>query len=333
MSGESDGVAETGQAVDAAQPSAAARLAHSPVVAFALVALLCVIWGSTWLVIKFGLDDLPTFTGAAARFSFAALVMGLLAPCLRRLEGGDAPSLALSMSAGFGQFSIAYGIVYWAEARLPSGLVSVIWAVFPLMLAAISHLTLPGERLTRRQWLGFVFAFAGIVTLFSTDVRQVGPDALPAGIVLLGSPLICAVSTIYIKRHGAGVSSVLLNRNGMAIGAAGLVVTAILLEKDEPAVWSQGAILSVLYLALFGTCLAFGVYLWLMRWVPAYQLSLIAYVSPMFALLLGTGVRGEPFDGETLVGSGCILAGVFVAGMRRLRLPRRSGTVAVDAGE
>jgi drug/metabolite transporter (DMT)-like permease len=274
------------------------------------IALLCVIWGSTWLVIRAGLRDLPPFTSAAVRFAVAALVMGAAAPALVPREGGARPSIALSLVTGTLNVGLSYGLVYWSETVLPSGLVSVLWSVFPMMMAVCAHRFLPGERLNGAQWLGFAVGFGGVAVLFATDLAAVGPGAVSAGLILLLSPAISAVGTSYIKLHGGGTSSVLLNRNGFAIGSGVLLLAALATERDAGARWSLAALGSVAYLALVGTVVAFGIYFWLLRYAPAYKLSLIAYVVPAIALTLGTLLGEEPLGWHTALGTGLVLAGV-----------------------
>src|SRR5206468_7708087 len=148
------------------------------------------IWGSTWLVIAGGLRDLPPFTSASARFLVAAVVMSVLAPHLHRREGGEKPTLALSATVGLLNFGASYAVVYWTETRLPSGVTSVLWAVFPMLMAASSHAFLDGEKIGARQALGFAIGFAGVALLFATDLRALSREAIPAGLVLLTSPLV-----------------------------------------------------------------------------------------------------------------------------------------------
>lgn len=303
----------------AAPPSPDLRLLPRPsrAVGMGLIALLCLLWGSTWVVIKEGLDDLPPFSSAGARFLLAGLAMAALTPLLRRREGGDAPPVWLWLFLGTGNFALSYSLVYLTEERLPSGLVSVLWGVFPMMMAAVGHVYLPGERLRPVQWLGFVLGFAGLVVLYAKDVPGFGEGALPAALLLLLSPLVSAIGTALVKRHGARTSSTLLNRNAMLTGAALLVAAALLFERDEPARWSPAAIGSVVYLALCGTVLTFGLYFWLLRTVDANTMSLIAYVTPAVALLFGWLVRGETLRPTTVAGAGLILFGVVLVVRRR----------------
>ena len=135
-----------------------------------LVGLLCLVWGSTWLVIREGLADIPPFTAAAARFLAAAILMLALAPRLARVEGGARPDLRMTLVMGVLNFGVSYAVVYWTETILPSGLVCVLWSTFPMMLALISHVWLPEERLVGRQWLGLAGGFLGIVLFYAAVI-------------------------------------------------------------------------------------------------------------------------------------------------------------------
>lgn len=272
-------------------------------------ALLCLIWGSTWVVIKGGLDDLPPFRSAAWRFVLAAVLMLAIAPSIARREGGRAPTLGLSFVQGTTNFALSYGIVYWAETILPSGLVSVLWAVYPLLMGLAGHFFLSGERLGRVQAIAFVVGFAGVALLFRNDLALAGPESIYAGAILLLSPLLCAIGTTLIKRAGPGISAAYLNRNGLVIGAGMLLAYAFLFERDVEVNLTGAAIGSIVYLAIGGTVLTFQLYFWLLRWVPAYKMSLIAFVTPAIALFLGTTLRGEPVGSSTLVGLILILCG------------------------
>lgn len=291
-------------------------LSPRPTVVFLCTALLCLIWGSTWVVIEGGLEDLPPFTSAAARFAVAACVMTLLAHLLAAREGGAAPSFRLAFVLGSTNFAASYGIVYWSETRLPSGLVAVLWASYPMIQAILGHHALANERLAPRQWLGFVIGFFGVASLFVTDLEAIGANAIGAGAILLLSPIVTAIGTTYVKKHGGGTSSLCLNRNAMWIGAIGLVLAALLGERDAPIAWTCGALFSVAYLALLGTVVTFGLYFWLLRHSAANKLSVIAYVTPAIALVLGLVVREEPLTAFTLGGLALILLGVFLVHRR-----------------
>ena len=286
---------------------------------FVLISLLCLIWGSTWFVIKKSLADLPPLTSVAARMTVAALVMIAIAKPMQRLEGGTAAPRWLALLLGICQFTISFSIVYWCERLLPSGLCAVLWSVYPLLIAIGGHFLLRAERLGLAKWLGFLLGFAGVYWLFQTDVKSLGPDGIPTALVLLISPLVVAYSTLMIKKHGAGVASGMLNRDALCIGSVLLWVLVALFERDAPVRWTGQAVFSVGYLALLGTVTTFGIYFWLMRTIPAWRMSLISYVTPALSLLLQVLFEDAPVATDTVVGLCAILGGTALAALGKPR--------------
>ena len=197
----------------------------------------------------------------------------------------------------------------------PISYTSVIWAVYPMLIAVAGHFLLPGERLRPRHWAGFALGFVGVVLLFLTDLRDLGPPAVQAGAILLLSPLSAAVGQTLVKRHGERVSSVLLNRNGLIGGAVLLCLAGLTLERGAPLRWTGQAVFSVAYLSIMGTVVTFGLFFWLLRYASASKLSVIAYLAPMIALVLGWAVRDESVTGTILAGSALVILGVVLVGI------------------
>lgn len=298
------------------------------------ILLLCGIWGSTWLVIREGLADLPPFTSLAVRFGAAAAVMSVVAPSLARLEGGGRPGMLVTGVHAVLILAVPYAIIYWVEVRLPSGLVSVLWSIYPILAAVVAHVWPPHERLVGRQWLGLIGGFLGVALMFSTDLRALGHGT--AGLVLLAAPALSAVGNNWIKRIGAAKSSAMLNARGMLVAAVLTGGLALAAERGEDVRWSARAIGSVAYLALVGTVVTFGVYFWLLRHAPVTRLSIVAYVIPVVALVLGGTIGDEPVGLSTVAGMALILVGVafMVSGPRPGPLessPRRFPSYAREA--
>jgi drug/metabolite transporter (DMT)-like permease len=164
-----------------------------------------------------------------------------------------------------------------------------------------------------RNGFGFVLGFLGVVMLFLTDLRSIGPEAVVAGAIFLISPLSAVLGNTAAKRWGAQVSSLKLNRDGMIIGTVLLWAVALPVERGAELHWTPRAIFSVTYLTLIGTVVTFGLYYWLLRYATARKMSLIAYVIPVVALALGVVVGQEPVGLETLIGTAMILGGVTLA--------------------
>jgi drug/metabolite transporter (DMT)-like permease len=205
---------------------------------------------------------------------------------------------------------------------IPSGLAAVLWAIFPMLMAVLGHFLLPGERLAAGHWLGFVLGFVGVTLLFLTDLRGIGPAAIGAGAVFMLSPLTAAIGNTLVKRYGERFSSLLLNRGGLIIAMLVLWVVALPLERGMPLRWSGMAVFSVVYLAVFGTVVTFGLYFWSLRYAAAHKLSLIAYVIPALALFLGWALGDEAVGPRTITGAALILLGVALVVRRRARAER-----------
>lgn len=249
----------------------------------------------------------------AVRFSIAAALMLVLAGFLHRREGGTRPAAWLWIVTGGLNFAVPYCLVYQAETVLSSGLVSVLWGVFPMMMAVGGHLFLPSERLRPGHWVGFSMGLVGVGLLFYRDLANSGSEATNAGLLLLLSPLAAALGTVALKRYGEATSSALLNRDSMCFGAVLMVIAAFVFEGGIDLDASPRAWLSIGYLAVFGTVVSFGLYFWALRWAPANRLSLISYVTPCIALLLGWFFGDEPLYTSTLIGTAFIVGGVVFA--------------------
>lgn len=280
------------------------------------VALMCLIWGSTWLVVKEGLADLPPITAVAWRFAAAGLIFAGLVPILRPREGGVTPPAWLWAVQGLLTFAYPYSLLYWVETVIPSGLAAVLWAVFPMMNAVIGERLLPDQKLVRTDWLGFVVGFAGVAVLFATDLASIGGGAVGAAALYLTAPLVSAFANVLVKRHGGGVSSVVLNRNGLLFGAVLTGAAAWLFESGRDVTWTPTAVFSVAYLTVVGTVVTFGLYFWLLRYASSHKLALIAYVIPALALLFGWGLGDESVDVSTVGGTALILVGVAMVARR-----------------
>ena len=291
--------------------------AHRELVVLSLVVVLCLVWGSTWWGIRLCLEGQPPLCSAAMRFSIASLLMLLLSPMLRRLENAPPPPRWLWITSGLTNFAGSYGIIYVVEQHLPSGIAAVLWSIFPLLIAGSAVLFL-GERLRPRQALGFAVSFAGIVTVSSGDLG--GGDAeIGSALLLLTSPVLSAIGTTLLKKYGSGTSSVLLNRNGMMLGAVLLASAALVRENPATIVWTTNGVLALLYLAAFGTALTFGIYFWLLRTAPASLMATISFVTPVLAMLLSAAVGDGVIGAGDWAGAGLVALGVALVVVRAKR--------------
>jgi drug/metabolite transporter (DMT)-like permease len=281
--------------------------------------LLSIIWGTTWSAITISLRGIPPFTGVALRFVIAASLlliyarfMGIpLAPANRRER-------RLRFLHALLSFCGSYGIVFWAEQWVPSGLASVLFATYPLLVAMMAHFVLPQERMTLPVLVGTIVGFSGIAVIFSEDFDVLGGSMVAmASAVMLIAPLVGAVVSVSVKRWGEGIHPVPFNAVAMAMAAVVMSGVAIAAEHDRPMSLDAGPVAAIIYMAILGTAVTFPLYFWLLNHMQARQLALIGYGTPVVAVFLGTFFMSEPLTVQTLVGSVLVVVGVAAASHSR----------------
>jgi drug/metabolite transporter (DMT)-like permease len=280
----------------------------------AVFVLLTLIWGTTWAAIRLGLDGIPPLTGVAARFALAGAILWVVARMRRVTLGGTAIERRLWVYNAFATFIVPYGVIYWAEQRVPSGLASILFATFPLWTVLIGRWVLPGERPSPGRLLSVVVGFLGVAVIFSEDFERLGgADVRLRGAALLGAAAVSASGSLAVKRWGAGISpfsaaAVPMLITGLVTGGA-----ALAFERDLPLDPGIRPVLATLYLAVFGSAVTFTLYFWLLARRTAVAASLISYTAPVVAVLIGTWVFAEPFTLRVGLGAGLVLGGVALA--------------------
>jgi drug/metabolite transporter (DMT)-like permease len=276
--------------------------------------LLTLIWGTTWAAIRVGLGGIPPITGVALRFAIAAVILLAMAPLFKVRFGRTARERRLWVLNALCSFCTSYGIVYWSEQWLPSGLTSVIFATMPLFVSLMAHAALPGERLTVKSLFGVVLGFSGVAVIFSEDFSLFGgPMAATASMVLLISPLLSAVASVSIKKWGRDIHPISISAVPMGLAAGLMGALAFAVERDTPPIFDAVSVGALLYLAVLGSAVTFTLYFWLLSHVDATKMSLIAYTAPVVAVGVGALVFDEPLTWRILCGSALVIGGVALA--------------------
>jgi drug/metabolite transporter (DMT)-like permease len=268
------------------------------------------VWSSTWVVIAVGLDGVAPFLGAGIRFALAGL--GVLAAA--RLLGRPLKTdLRLAALVGALPFATTYGLIYWAEQYVPSGLTAVLFGVLPLYMALLAAGLLPEEPLRPRLLAGVAVALGGLVLAFGQSLHLGGRHAALAAAAVVLSPLASAIGNIGIKRRGARLDPLALNGCAMLLGGVLLLIVSALSERWGATAWSADSVFSILYLALFGTGFTFVTLTILIRELPVVTTSFISLVIPFGALALGALVRGEKVTALAVAGAVLVAGGIAVA--------------------
>lgn len=295
----------------------------------ALYVLLCLIWGSTWLVIKVGYGGLGPFNVAAVRFLLAGVVMAVITLAVGARWPRSRVEWVLVVVVAVMMFAGDYGLIYWSEQYIDSGLTAILFATLPLITIVAAHVYLPGERITASKLIGTLLAFAGVMALFGDHARVDGRQLWPM-LAVIAAAVCAAISSVATKKHGQTLHPAALNAPSMLIGSAALAVMSFAAGDGFALPRNAESWGAVLYLALAGSVLAFLVYFSMLKTWSVTSLSFISVFTPAIALVLGFVFLDERPTLWTVVGALLIVAGVGLAvtPQRALRNVEMTGSQA-----
>jgi drug/metabolite transporter (DMT)-like permease len=280
--------------------------------------LLCAIWGSTWLFIKVGLADLPPITFAGIRFVIAASILFLIIAIRRVRLPRDSNDWKLLAVTGVLSFSLNYGLIFWGEQYISSGLASLLQATIPAFGLIVAHLYLPSERMTPAKVSGVLMGIAGVGVIFSNQLAVAGGRALAGSVALVLSSIFVAFSNVLVKARATNLDPAVIAAGQMTCGLIPLFIVGIPLEGNPLHYhWTTMAVVSLLYLAIVGSVIAFLLYYWLVHNMDVTKTMLIALVTPVFAVTLGILLLDEVLTWRSLAGGAMIMLGIGLIVWRR----------------
>jgi drug/metabolite transporter (DMT)-like permease len=284
------------------------------VAAFAAVYL---IWGSTYLAIRWSVESLPPMLMAGARHVVAGLVLyawarraGAVAPTSRHWAATTVVGAALLLGGNGG--------VTWAAQFVASGLIALIVATVPLWMVVFQWATEGRRVLNRTTGAGVLLGLAGVALL--VDPRAEGGIAWVPMLVVVGAAIAWAGGSLYARRAPMPESPILGTGMELLAGGALLVLVGLGLGEAatfDPAAVTTRSLLSFVYLVFLGSIVGFSAYIYLLNHTTPAKASTYAYVNPVVAVILGTTLAGEALTGRTLLAGAVILAGVVLIGVAR----------------
>jgi drug/metabolite transporter (DMT)-like permease len=278
-------------------------------------AVIYLVWGSTFLAIRIGVAEMPPFLMAGMRF----LAAGAALVAWRAARGTPLPTAPQWQAAALLAvliFVVNYGLVFWAEQRVNSGMTAIIMATIPAFTAISEILILGTQRMTARLAAALLVGALGVVVLTSRSLGLGGEvvDTVGAGALIVGA-IGWSVASALAKKVKLPASKMMSSGAQMLVGGVMLLLAAALLGEFrgfEPAAVSTGAWLALLYLIVPGSIIAFTAYVWLIHHESPTRVGTYAYVNPLVAVLLGYAVADEGLGARTIVGSLCVLVSVIV---------------------
>jgi len=275
--------------------------------------LTCLIWGSTWLAIKIGLESMPPIISAGYRFTLASiLIMGVILIKKIKIQT-DITAIKLYLSMAFFSFIFPYGLIYWAEQFVPSGLTAILYAVYPFSIAMFSFLMIPSEKIGINKIIGIIISFTGLYIIFSESFTGNLNNYILGLIAVFISAIMQSSIAVSIKKYGHHLHPLAMNFYPMLIAGIVLLAYGFIVEGQLPIRYDYKALFSVFYLALFGSLITFTSYYWLIKRVNIIIVSLITFITPVIALFLGWFFYKEELSLHQLAGCLLVLVGLLAA--------------------
>ena len=274
---------------------------------------LCVVWSSTWLVIKIGLRDLPPISFVAIRFLVAIVV--LLAVSIGRtrlLPRGRNDYVVLAIT-GILMFAVNYALLFWAELHVSSGLAAVLQATIPIFGMIFAHWMLPDEPLRLQKLAGAIIALGGVAVICARLLGFNGPLAFWGGVGVVVGAASAAFANVLVKARSMQLAPAMLAAWQMVFGVAPLLLLGFAVDGNPARFhWTSTSVFCLLYLAVIGSALTFLLLYWLLPRMTVAQLQSISLITPPGAVMLGWLLGGETFPLSSLLGAGLVLAGVWM---------------------
>ena len=290
------------------------------------------VWGSTFLAIRIGVHEVPPLLYAAMRFGTAgaALLVWTIAKRERMPTGKQ--WLTLTVLAAM-IFLCDYGLLFWAEQRVPSGIAAVMLATIPAFMALSEIIFLRTQKLTVRLAVALLIGIGGVAVLMSRSVNLGGaPIDQKGALALLGAAVTWSIASALPKMMPVPESKSVSSAMQMLIGGIMLLAVAAgagEFTRFQPAAVSGRVWWSLAYLIVAGSIIGFTAYVWLLHHESPTKVGTYAYVNPVVAVLIGYFLGGEALDARIVLGAACVLVSVIVITTSKAKKPEKAPALTV----
>ncbi len=271
---------------------------------------IIIIWSTTPLAIKWSGEEAGFLFGVASRMLIGAAVCTLLLLILARKLPWHREARQTYLAAGLGIYG-AMMSVYWGAQYIPSGLISVLFGLTPIVTGIIAAIWLQERSLTASKLAGIFLGIVGLIIIFGTGV-ELSEGAVYGIVAVLLAVILHSVSAVWVKSISARLPALEVTNGGLLIAAPLYLVTWLLFSDGLPEDISTRTALSISYLAVFGSVLGFIMYFYVLKHIDASRVALVTLLTPVLALLLGQGLNNETINPAVWVGTFSILLGMSV---------------------
>jgi drug/metabolite transporter (DMT)-like permease len=283
-----------------------------------LFALLGFFWGSSYLFIKIGVDaGLEPFTLVSLRLLFGFVLLAVVVGIAREPLPREPRMLGHLLVLGFFSVALPFGLITWAEQSVDSSLAAVLTGAVPLFVIPFAAILLPAERITFNALLGIAIGLVGVAVVVGFDPASLAGNELVAEIALIGAAASYAIGGVYARRNVHGLRPMIPALFQVGFALVMMAIPAVLVERP----WERGiggdALFAVIWLGLLGSGAAYLIFFRLLGHWGATRTSLVAYLLPIWGIVLGALVLQEPIDPRLIIGTALVISGIALVNQRR----------------
>jgi len=283
--------------------------------AYAALAVICVLWGTTFLGIRIGVMDVPPFLFSAMRLSIAGLLLVVIMFVFTKAKLPSTDVIITQAIAGFLLFTLGNGLISLAEVHVSSGITAIICSMIPIWVTVMNLRSNDDERPTFPVFLGLAIGLSGIVLMFGDSVNEFSNPDYAWGIVMIFiANMGWSFGSVWIKKKNTNPQNNMFVIAGlqMFFGGVFTFIASFIFDDYSTFHWTASSLWALVYLIVFGSIIAFVCFTYALKKLPVTIVSLYAYINPIVAVLLGTLILGEKFNGRIAVAMLVTVAGVYI---------------------
>lgn len=281
-----------------------------------LYIFLCIVWGTTWLAIKIGLQEIPPFLGAFIRMLLAAFILIIYNRTTSQSLPGNLKDKLKIAWPGLFIFGVSYALAYFGMKYINSGMAAVFFATLPLFVAPFVPIMVKSEKITFQSFIGIIIGFGGVVVIFNGSISM-DENAILGAILFLCSSSIAGFFTVYQKVYLTKSPIFPMLAWQFTVGGLFLLLLSALTETWSGDYYNFTAVGSILYLTIFGSILSFAGYYRLLRYIATLKMSMIAFITPITALFVGYLVLDEKLGFYDAVGASLVLISIIIVNFKK----------------
>jgi drug/metabolite transporter (DMT)-like permease len=286
---------------------------NSLLLAYLALAAVCIVWGTTYLVLRIGVTQFPPFLFSMIRFLVAGPILIIFMLTIGKQKLPDRKTLLNQAVSGGFMLTLGISIVGWAEMYISSGVAAIICSMMPIWTVLINVLVLKDEKSNWLIALGLMTGLSGIILIFGEHLAEFSDSNYLLGIILtFAANLSWAIGSIWVKKKNQNVNPFLGSGLQMLFGGLFLIPFTLVLDDYSTIHFSREIVFSLAYMILIGSVAAYACYSYAIKKLPMTLVSLYAYINPIVAVILGSLVLSEKLNLRVGIAILVTIAGIYI---------------------